>query len=519
MMPAMSNTKEEIIDCVVLANFCLRCTMLPDPVSFQPPTGSVPSPAGPAGGINDTLKITVRKCGEDSETPCPVSLVFYTPLASRLAFLQPRMLLKVFGKKCTGGWGQGSRGALDIESTNFQVSSVFVEESTDSFVELNSEGSPVWDKPHHPLWVARLLSYQQTCAVQAPFTPLTAILNSSYKGYLVNVAGCFMGNLAPGARIYNDARKGAYTANNILLADLSLRALTPEAIRVGAGGLPSFSVQCLQTGQDLSKLPWLTVGDIVVARRFKPTVKMDCRWALYHQNKAVGDSRLAVIPIEAVINEHEQEKVASIIDGSGLHIATQLVIELRDWIKESLSLHTLLASEFRSNLNDLTGGSQGVDLVAQVLGVSKQYMSITVDDYSGPQSRRTIKMRDDESAWFVVINARESQWLLLRNVRLSDSTIFVNPQYCSKLPEWCYDVQELIQRKQRIGVSDEPLFESQDVNNDELTKPFLPATPVSLGFEFTDEGPSYNYRFVEATQFTQENDGTFSNKKAKLDSQ
>ena len=128
-------------------------------------------------------------------------------------------------------------------------------------------------------------------------------------------------------------------------------------------------------------------------------------------------------------------------------------------------------------------------------------------------------MRDDESAWFVVINARESQWLLLRNVRLSDSTIFVNPQYCSKLPEWCYDVQELIQRKQRIGVSDEPLFESQDVNHDELTKPFLPATPVSLGFEFTDEGPSYNYRFVEATQFTQQNDGTFSNKKAKLDSQ
>jgi hypothetical protein len=195
-------------------------------------------------------------------------------------------------------------------------------------------------------------------------------------------------------------------------------------------------------------LPWLCAGDVMQVNTVKPVFAQKQAWNLYHKQKGFGETKI---------------KIWSIVDGKVRDVKGCELMQvpeppeiaaLRVWMRERLLKDSLVGGAHQGSLAGRDMWFSGRDLVARIERVNRYTNSIFVTDFSADEvveiRVRSSQQNFTEALNYIFTKLEENgsvfgQFVLLRNLRLnaSDNTLFCSVEHITRVPDFCFDVQQL----------------------------------------------------------------------------
>ena len=471
---------------------------------------------------NLNLKLSANLLNEITNITEHCLIEFSGEWARTMSFVEPNMDMKIVGElpdsNNSSNWSdcviiQNLSGPEPIE-TRYVISKVtVVETNPEGSTKLNRliefgknrdvtncrvvGGRPVASNmgvfPNY--WRSRTRMYvDKTLGAYRPLTTITADVP------VINVIVAFLANSPPGPYKF-DHPTDPYVRTNIHVCDLSYRNLKLSAIRTGGDDfreVPAFHLHVqIDLDVETAALPWFCVGDVLQVHTVKPMFVQKQAWNLMHKQKRFGDTKVNVFSIEdGSVRDVQGAPVAGVTE-------PPQVAELRAWMKDRLSKDSIVGGTHEGKLANRDMWMNGRDSVARVERVNRYSNSVYVTDFSC-EDLVEVKIRSSQQKFaeslnylFTKLEEEEQRsgeggvYVLMRNLRCNttDKTLYCSVEHVTKVPVFCFDVQELIRRKERLeaGASQE------EVKTQTATQDSVP--PATLN------GPSFGFDQMIPTQW------------------
>ena len=440
---------------------------------------------------NLNIKFSANLLNEVTKLTENCSLEFFGDWARVLSFIEPNMDMQILGSLPSSLAGDIWNDCVVVKNfscpepieTRYLITKVVV-------VETKSEGANRYiefDKARKILECKLIDSHYQNNAPQFPnywmdhkrkfvdkvpgsLRPLTTITSDVP---VINLVSAFVANSAPGPYKFSHPT-APYVRTHVHVCDYSYRNLRLAAIRTG--GEESKDVPCfhlhLQIDQDVptTALPWLCVGDVLEVSTVKPVFAHKQTWNLYHKQKNFGETKILVFSILDGAVSDIQGRPISPSPIPSVHVNT-----LREWMRERLLKDSLVGSALQGTLSGRDLWFSGRDLVARIDKINRYTNSIFVTDFTiCKEDSVEVRIRSSQQNFVDALNYlftkleknEEScniQYVLLRNLRINsnDNSLYCSVEHVTRVPEFCFDVQQLIKRQHEADQSQVPTTSSE----------------------------------------------------------
>lgn len=504
---------------------------------------------------NLSLKLSANLLNELTDVTENCTLEFSGNWAKILSFVQPGMDIKLCAALPTdsSSWNEcvviQNLSCPEPVETRYDIIKISVIETlTRRYIEFDKnhriidckiEGAkPSSDMSGFPnFW----MSHKRSMVEKSPnaFRPLTSITQDVP---VINVIVAFLANSPPGPYKFSHPTD-PYVRTHVHVCDMSFRNLKLSAIRAAnedMKNVPSFHLH-LQIDRDVvtSALPWLTIGDVLMVHTVKPIFAQKQAWNLLHKQKKFGETKIVIWKNDA--------QTSVDVEGNKLDVKMpKQVGELQAWIKNRLIKDSLIGSNHGGKFGEREIWIGGHDIVCEVVRVNTYTSSIFVTDYSlvGGEEEvevriRTSQQRIGETLEYIFthlegIVGEDKCFVLLRNVRTcTDKSVFCSLEHVTRVPAYCWDVAELLKRKDGLGddvavLPTIPEPTQKGIGMDDMipkewkevvrSKSMSPKLDVDKGC--VDSSSQIQFEFVDETQVSeQENyygDTQFSNEPSQL---
>jgi len=376
------------------------------------------------------------------------------------------------------------------------------------------------------------------------FRPLTTITQDVP---VINVIVGFISNSPPGAYKFSHPTD-PYVRTHVHVSDMSYRNLKLSAIRTANDDMrdvPAFHLhlQIDKADVNTSALPWLTVGDVLMVHTVKPVFAQKQAWNLLWKQKKFGQSNVKIWRIDSV---QQDSGVAYDLEGNIVERGSApppAVVELQSWFRHRLTRDSLISANHQGNFAHRDIWIAGCDIVCEIKKVNRYTCSLFVSDGSRDEivevRVRTSQQRINESMEYLfsrleqfeavdeghdfaptatqTVTRRESVYVLLRNVRTAnDGSVFCSLEHVTRVPEFCFDVQQLHQRQQSLTMTTKSqitdtntsVVDGQGFGFSEMIPNVWQEPPKPAAVEKTssagcvDASSQIQFEYVEDTQYT-----------------
>mmetsp|Transcript_107465 Transcript_107465/g.190378 ORF Transcript_107465/g.190378 Transcript_107465/m.190378 type:complete len:794 (-) Transcript_107465:59-2440(-) len=286
-------------------------------------------------------------------------------------------------------------------------------------------------------------------------------LSTLRDGIDVNLYAVVWENAKPGPKMAS-----GLAVKNFLVVDRSFDHL-PFTGWSATAHVPQFSLQLSMSilpEEIRGKIPYLTVGDVIRVHRFGITSRPP-RFVNIRQQKL---SSLVVFRTPEQGSELQAEAITEAREHTITEADRQQAQRLQQWIRSRLSRETV--SSYLVNASELAGIDGSRDLVVQVLQTDPSDMVLIASDGSTSEKLRVDVSEPLQAANWLFAYVQPGHWLKLRNVFKCDGLfqsggdetdsnqdtmipLRVSAEVITRLPTWCLDVVERVQRMRDRGIS------------------------------------------------------------------